>query len=248
MANEAGNSVVVTDTQASIRHLMEIIKAIDSSAEDVTEVRVFHLQYHDPVEVANLLTTIFADQSQGNNNQSTPIRFGGGFGGGGFRRFFGGGGGGGGAPGGGGAQAGGSSPSDRLRQHTHVVAVADQRSQSVLVTAPKDMMSEIEQLVTQVDQESPKIAHVSVIHLENADPQEVQKVLQEFQASNSRNSQSSQNSVLMQRENQTSSSSGSSGFGSSSGFGGSSGSGGGSGFGGSSGFGGGGGGFRGGGQ
>ena len=37
MANDAGNSIVVTDTQANIRHLAEIIKAIDGSAEDVTE-------------------------------------------------------------------------------------------------------------------------------------------------------------------------------------------------------------------
>jgi general secretion pathway protein D len=247
MANDAGNSIVVTDTQSDIRHLMEIIKDIDSSAEDVTEVRVFHLQYHDPVEVANLLTSVFADQSgQGNNSQAAPIRFGGfgGFGGGGLRGFFGGRGGGGqgGAPGG---QAGGSSQTDRVRQHTHIVAVADQRTQSVLVTAPKDLMTEIEQLVTQVDQESPKVSRVSVVHLDNADPAEVQKVLQNFQANNGRNSQSSQqNSVLMQRENQSSSTSSGSAFGGSSGFGGGS-----SGFGGgSSGFGGGGGGGGGGGR
>lgn len=257
IANDAGNSIIVTDTQANIRHLVEIVKAIDTSAEDVTEVKVFHLQYHDPVEVATLLTSVFADQSggQGGNAQSTPIRFGGFGGGGGLRQFFGGGGfgggfgggrGGGGAGGfGGGGQAGGGQ-ADRIRQRAHVVAVADQRTQSVLVTAPKDTMSQIEELVSEVDQESPKIAHVSVIHLENADPQQVQKVLQDFQANNGRNSQSSQNSVLMQRQTQSSSSSGAFGTGGS-GFGGG---GGGTGFGGGGGgFGGGaGGGFRGGGQ
>jgi len=221
MANEAGNSIIVTDTQANIRHLMEIIQAIDGSAEDVTEVRVFHLQYHDPVEVANMLTSIFADQSGGQNAQASPIRFGGGFpgfgGGGGFRRFFGGGG-----PGGFGGQggaAGGNNQNDRIRQRSHVVAVADQRTQSVLVTAPKDLMDQIGELVTQIDQESPKVSRVSVIHLENADPTEVQKVLQQFQANNGRSSQNSQDSVLQQREKQNSSSSTPSGFGASSGFG-----------------------------
>ncbi|HXS69135.1 MAG TPA: secretin N-terminal domain-containing protein, partial [Candidatus Polarisedimenticolia bacterium] len=63
MANDAGNSIIVTDTQANIKHLAQIIQAIDGSAEDVTEVQVFHLQYHDPVEVANMLTSIFAEQS-----------------------------------------------------------------------------------------------------------------------------------------------------------------------------------------
>jgi hypothetical protein len=261
IANDAGNSIIVTDTQANIRHLVEIVKAIDSSAEDVTEVKVFHLQYHDPVEVATLLTSVFADQSgaQGGNNQSTPIRFGGFGGGGGLRQFFGGGGGGGGGfpgaggfgggrGGGGGGQGGGNSQADRIRQRAHVVAVPDQRTQSVLVTAPKDLMTEIDQLIAQVDQESPKVAHVSVIHLENADPQQVQKVLQDFQANNGRNSQNSQNSALMQRQNQNNSSS-STGFGTS-GIGGGGG-GGGTGFGGGGGggFGGGaGGGFRGGGQ
>ena len=93
IANDAGNSIIVTDTQANIRHLVEIVKAIDGSAEDVTEVKVFHLQYHDPVEVANMLTSVFADQSGGQGGaQSTPIRFGGFGGGGGLRQFFGGGG------------------------------------------------------------------------------------------------------------------------------------------------------------
>ena len=76
IANEAGNSIVITDTQANIRHLAEIIKAIDSSAEDATEVRVFHLKHHDPAEIANLLTGLFSEQGGATGNQ-TPIRFGG---------------------------------------------------------------------------------------------------------------------------------------------------------------------------
>jgi len=39
VANEAGNSIVITDTQANIHHLAEIIKAIDDSAEAETEIR-----------------------------------------------------------------------------------------------------------------------------------------------------------------------------------------------------------------
>ena len=84
VANEAGNSIAVTDTQANIRHLVEIIKAIDSSAEDETELRVFHLKHHDPNEIANLLTGLFPGQGNTGGSQ-TPIRFGGpGGGGGGF--------------------------------------------------------------------------------------------------------------------------------------------------------------------
>src|SRR5450759_1943983 len=59
VANEAGNSIVVTDTQSNIRHLTEIIKAIDSSAEGETEIRVFHLTHASPTDVANELSQIF---------------------------------------------------------------------------------------------------------------------------------------------------------------------------------------------
>jgi len=197
IANEAGNSIVITDTQSNIRHLVEVIKAIDTSAEDETEVRVFHLQYHDPVEVATLLTSLFSDQ--GNSGSQTPVRFGGGFGGGGF----------GGGPGGGGggrfanlvaAATAGSSGNSRIKKHMRVMAVADPRTSSVVVTAAKDMIDQIGGMIEQIDHESPKVGHVSVIHLENADPQQVQQVLQDmFQTGNTRNSRNTQNSALMNR-------------------------------------------------
>ncbi len=223
MANDAGNSIIVTDTQANIHHMVELVKAIDSSAEDVTVVKSFVLRFHDPVEVANLISQVFADQSQ-NGGGAAPVRFGGlggfpGFGGGGgaggFGAFFGGGAGGGqgggrGGRGGGGGGGQGGNQTDRIRQHAKVVAVADQRTQTVIVTAPKDMMAQVEELVTEVDKESAKVSHVTVIHLENADLQEVQKALQPLASSNGRTTQSSQSSALMTRENQNSSSSSSS--------------------------------------
>jgi type II secretory pathway component GspD/PulD (secretin) len=141
IANQAGNSIVVTDTQTNIRHLAEIIKAIDSSAEDVTEVRVFHLDHADPTEMATLLSGLFPDQS----NASAPIRFGNrgnrGGGGGGFGGRGGAGGGAGGFGGGPGgffaaalaANSGnGSAQQDRLKKRNQVswTDVADFRAQS----------------------------------------------------------------------------------------------------------------------
>ena len=41
MANTAGNSIIITDTQANILHLMKIIKAVDDSAEMETIVKTF---------------------------------------------------------------------------------------------------------------------------------------------------------------------------------------------------------------
>ena len=52
VANEAGNSIVITDTQANIHHMAEIIKAVDDSAEAETEIQVFPLDHANPTDVA----------------------------------------------------------------------------------------------------------------------------------------------------------------------------------------------------
>ena len=198
IANAAGNSIVVTDTQANIRHLAEIVKAIDTSAEDLTELHVYHLKHHDPVEIAALLNGLYSDQASTTGAQA-PSRFGGmgGFGGG----FFGGWGGGrGGGSGGGAAAPAANSQSARIKQRARVVAVADPRTESVVVSSSKDMAEQIGEMIEQLDQESPKVSHVSVIHLENADPQQVQQVLQDmFQNSASTRNSSTQVSPLQNR-------------------------------------------------
>jgi len=62
------------------------------------------------------------------------------------------------------------------------------------------MAEQIGEMIEQLDQESPKVSHVSVIHLENADPQQVQQVLQDmFQNSASTRSSSTQISPLQNR-------------------------------------------------
>lgn len=201
IANQAGNSIVITDTQSNIKHLMEIIKDIDSSAEDVTVIRYFHLEHADPTETANLLTSLFPDSSNG--GASAPIRFGGrggGFGGrgggfGGPAAFFGG--------FGGGANTAGNSQADRIKHRQQVVAVPDNRTSSVAVTATKDLMDQIEVLITDLDHAAAKDQNVAVFHLDHADGQEILPVLQQmFQSPNgNRNANlgNNQNSLLQTR-------------------------------------------------
>jgi type II secretory pathway component GspD/PulD (secretin) len=196
VANEAGNSVVVTDTQSNIRHLAEIIEAVDNSAEAETEIRVFRLKYASPADVANELSSVFPSSTSGNNTQS-PISFRGGRGGGG--------------PGGGfnpfaammGAANSGSSSSDRIKKATQVTAVADSRIQAVIVTAPKELMSQIASMMTDLDVASDRDQGVYVFQMQNGDPQQAVQVLQNmFQSSStsrSGSSSSSQNSALQQR-------------------------------------------------
>lgn len=238
VANAAGNSIVMTDTQANIRHMVEIIKAIDSSAEAETEIRVFHLTHASPSDVATALSGVFPSSSGSGNNNQAPVRFGGGpfGGGGGFAAMmggFGGAGGGGGRGGGGtgGGRGGGGSSSgqnDRIRRASQVLAVPDARTSSVIVTASKDLMSQITGMVRELDVPSVRDQQVHVFRMNNGDPQQAVQVLQNmFQSTTSGRTGmggTSQNSALMQRQqnnNQTtgSSSGGSGTFGNSGGGG-----------------------------
>jgi type II secretory pathway component GspD/PulD (secretin) len=208
VANEAGNSIVITDTQSNIRHLTEIIRAIDNSAEAETEIRVFHLKYASPTDVAAEIGSIFPSSTSGSGGQA-PTRFAGGGGGG-----RGGGGGGGGGGGRGGFGGGGnpfaalfgggttaSSSQQRIQKATQVTAVADARIQAVIVTAPKDLIEEIAGMMTDLDVPSDRDQNVYVFKMNNGDPQQTAQVLQSmFQSSSARNNtSSSQNSALQQR-------------------------------------------------
>jgi type II secretory pathway component GspD/PulD (secretin) len=198
VANEAGNSIVITDTQANIRHLTEIIQAVDNSAEAETEIRVFHLKYANPSDVATELGSIFPSSTSGNTAQA-PTRFAG-PGGGRFAALFGGGG-----FGGGGANSAGTGSNDRIKKATQVTAVADSRIQAVIVTAPKDLIEEIAGMMKDLDVPSDRDQDVYVFKMNNGDPQQAAQVLQSmFQSTSSRNSSSSsQNSALQQRAQTT---------------------------------------------
>ena len=212
VANEAGNSIVVTDTQANIRHLAQIIKAVDDSAEAETEIRVFPLKHANPNDVATELGSIFP--SANSSGSQSPIQFGRGGATGGRGGF----GGAGGGPGGffarmmaanGGATA--NTSQQRIQKATQVTAVADSRIQAVIVTAPKDLMSQIADMMTELDVASDRDQDVTTIQLQNGDPQQVAQVLQNMfgSSSTSRNgSSSSQNSALQQRQQSTTTSMG----------------------------------------
>jgi len=206
VANEAGNSIVITDTQSNIRHLVQIIRAVDNSAEGETEIRVFHLQHASPTDVASELGSIFPNNSSGSTPQ-TPFRFGGGGGGpfGGFGRFGGG--------FGNNANAANNNQNAAVQKNSQVVAVADARTQSVIVTASRDLMVQIAGMMEQLDVSSDRDQGVYVFQMKNGDPQQALQVLQTmFQSSSTSRSgstSSSENSPLQQRAQNSATSMGS---------------------------------------
>jgi general secretion pathway protein D len=176
VANEAGNSIVLTDTQANIRHLVQIIEAIDNSAQGETEIRVFPLKHANPSDVATELGQIFQNNATGNNQTQAPIRFGGGGGGGGPGGFF--------------ARmmaanaANNNTQNAAIQKQSQVTAVADARTQSVIVTASKDLMEQIAGMMEQLDVPSERDQGVYVFQMKNGDPAQAVQVLQNmFQSS-----------------------------------------------------------------
>jgi len=197
-ANEAGNAIVITDTQAVIHKVAEVVKAIDAGAEDFTDLKVFKLTNADPQETADLLTSLFPDETRNSSGSSSAF--------GGFRRssFFGGFGGLGGSSGS--PSSGGSSgnQNQRIKKRNRVIAVPDQRTASVVVSAGRDLMDQIAEMIQELDTNPKGRTTVKVYQFQNADPREALPVLQDMfnknTTQNSRNNSSStQNSPLQSR-------------------------------------------------
>jgi general secretion pathway protein D len=171
-ANESANSLVITDTQADIHRVVEIVNALDGSISSVSTIKVFPLQYADATALASVIKEIFATQSTANAAGNNPrAQF--------FNMFRG--------PGGfPGAQANTGSNGGA---NTRVVAVADDRSNSLVVSAPQDMMSTIADMVKEIDQPVSDITELRVFHLKNADPTELANQFTQIFPSSTQSSQ-----------------------------------------------------------
>ncbi len=153
----------------------------------MTELRVFHLFNADPLEMAELFTELFPDETNTRNNQNQ-----GGFQFGGFR---------GGPFGNNNNRNTQGAASDRMKKKGRVSAVADQRTSSLIVSAASELMPQIEEMIKQLDVPAKK-QKVFVYSLENADVQQVEQILRDMfdrsGTSANRNSQN-QNNALQNR-------------------------------------------------
>jgi general secretion pathway protein D len=154
-ANEAGNSLVMTGTQTQIHRVAEIIKALDSSSSSM--VRVFSLHYADAKTLANVIKDVFASPAESTRDAVRSY----------FRSRFGGG-----EEGGEGGDRGRSSSGGR-GGGGKVTAVADDHSNSIVVSAPDDQMAVIEKVVKEVDQPVEDVSAVRVFRLKFADSGEM---------------------------------------------------------------------------
>ncbi|HMC28556.1 MAG TPA: secretin N-terminal domain-containing protein [Verrucomicrobiae bacterium] len=218
VADERSNSLVVSAPEDVMPTINQLVKEVDVSVADVTELRVFHLANADPVELSDLLAGLFPDDTKTDNqNQQFAFRGGlGGFGRGGFGGPFG---------GANNAQSTANS-SDRMKKKQRVLSVPDQRTASIVVSAASELMPQIAEMIAQLDANPAKKQKVFVYSLENADVQQVEQILKgmfERTTTQNRNNNANQNSALTTRSTATQQAAGqnmnNTGVGNSSGFG-----------------------------
>lgn len=177
-ANADSNALVVTDTQINVKYIVTLVSALDTSSDSVSTMRVFRLQNADPVEMAGLLANVFQVPTSTVSGAARP------------------------------SSKSGKSAKKQTRSSstsgaglsTPVVAVPDPRTYSVIVTASKDDMPAIAEVVAQLDASAARKQKVFVYTLENADVRQVENVLRNlFQSSGARTPTSNQPDPLATR-------------------------------------------------
>lgn len=167
-ANEDGNALIITDTTANIKRLMQIVKALDTHMSSVAEIRVFRLVNADATVTANLINELFEQQAQsGSTSRNRQSR-----GGNPFEMMMQMRGGDRSGPGGQSqtGQAGGS-------MNVQVVAAADDQTNSVVVRGPTDAMEIVQGVIDSLDDTSAKVTDVRVFQLRYADATNVADVI-----------------------------------------------------------------------
>ena len=175
VADERSNSLIIIAPEDQIPMIEELIGKIDDDVDDVTEVRIIKLNNADPIEVAEQINQLFGSGQTQNSQQQ-------GFGAAAiFASRF-----------GGGTPQTGRSGNDRGKRSTQeVMAVADSRTGSLIISAPRQMIVTVEQLVQQLDASSAKKQNVFVYSLEHADVNAATEILRAlFEGANTRNTQS----------------------------------------------------------
>jgi type II secretory pathway component GspD/PulD (secretin) len=213
VADEESNSLIVSAPDDVMPSIEKLVQELDVASSDVTELRVFHLSNADPLEMADLFTELFPDETNSRNNQNQ-----GGFqfGGGGFRGGFGG-------PFGNNRNNNQGAASERMKKKGRVSAVADQRTSALIVSAASELMPQIEEMIKQLDVPARK-QKVFVYSLENADVQQVEQIVRDMfdrsGTSANRNSQNQNNALQNRSQLNQQGSTTSGGVGNGSGFGG----------------------------
>ena len=152
-SNASSNTLIITATESTVRRIVEIIHAIDMSEVSQVQVKVFQLKYANAANAANLIKEIFSGDQATQQQQA-------------FRRRFA-------FPG----RPGGSGSSETGQKNTKVTASADERTNTLVISAAPEVMTVISNVIKELDANPAETEAVFIYHLRNAEAANVTDVL-----------------------------------------------------------------------
>ncbi len=161
-SNTSTNTLIMTDTSANVKRLVQIIRAMDTTVSTVSQVKVYTLKYASASGAARLVQEVF---KQDTTSTAAGQQNRGGMGG--FGRFFG--------PGGAAGQQ--TADDGQGKPQTKVVASADDRTNTLVVSAPPDVFPAIDQVLEKLDANPAQDQAVFTYRLKNAQAANVANVV-----------------------------------------------------------------------
>jgi len=133
VSDDENNAILVSAPADIMPGISNLIHTLDMQQNDVVQIRVFTLHHADATDVASQLAALFPDPTTQAGQQSNGRGAGAQF----VARQT--------------ASSVGAGLSERRKKQTTVVAVPDPRTQSVIVTASRDTMVQIANIITELD-------------------------------------------------------------------------------------------------
>ena len=186
ISEERTNSLVVSAPSDVIPTIEQLVKEMDRTIEDVTEIQVFKLQNADAYEMADVLTNLFSDKDEIENSRG-GYRFGS------YGRSS--------SSSSRSRSSSSGNSSERMLQQKKVVAVADPRTNSVIVSATAELMTQIALMVERLDDNKAKRQKVYTYSLQNADVEGVSEILRNMFEQQNGNFNSTRNRSSSNQQN-----------------------------------------------
>ena len=186
ISEERTNSLVVSAPSDVIPTIEQLVKEMDRTIEDVTEIEVFKLENADAYEMAEVLTNLFSDKDEIESSRG-GYRFGS------YGRS---------SSSSSRSRSGSSgNSSERMLQQKKVLAVADPRTNSVIVSATAELMKQIALMVERLDDNKAKRQKVYTYSLQNADVEGVSEILRNMFEQQNGNFNSTRNRSSSNQQN-----------------------------------------------
>ena len=134
VSDDENNAVLVSAPLDFMPGISNLIQKLDIQQDDQVEIRVFALHHADPTDVASQMALLFPDPNTQTGAQINQRGIW-------AAKYVG-------DPA---ASAFGTALSERRKRQATVIAVADARTQSVLITASKDTMEQIGKVIADLD-------------------------------------------------------------------------------------------------